>query len=131
MRANRGSSTSLELMLRSALSGIGVRGYRLNARTPAGRPDIVFSRVRLAVFVHGCFWHRCPTCRLPLPKTHRTFWSAKFRRNRARDRAKRALLEAQDWRVIEVWSHEVEANPVRVATTIARTLNRRRFALSR
>jgi DNA mismatch endonuclease (patch repair protein) len=107
MLANLGRGTSPEVALRAALRAAGARGYRLNFRAEGVRPDIVFTRKRVAVFVHGCFWHRCPTCAFPLPRSHRDFWVAKFRRNRARDRAKRRRMEQGGWQVLEVWEHEL------------------------
>src|SRR5258707_14534405 len=107
MLANRGRDTNPELRLRRALWRSGFRGYRTNFRVAGVRPDIVFTRWRLAVFVHGCFWHRCPECAYPLPRANRQFWAAKFRRNRQRDREKRAVLEKAGWIVIECWGHRV------------------------
>ena len=122
MVANIGRGTSPEMKLRQALRAAGARGYRVNFRAEGVRPDIVFTRQRVAVFVHGCFWHRCPTCRFALPRSNREFWLAKFRRNRARDRAKRRTLERGGWRVVEVWEHEVRGAPARAVRTIARAL---------
>jgi DNA mismatch endonuclease, patch repair protein len=120
MVANVGRGTSPELALRRALRTAGARGYRLNLRVEGVRPDIVFGRQRVAVFVHGCYWHRCPTCRFAVPKSNREFWLAKFRRNRARDRAKRRQLERGGWHVIEVWEHEVRDTLERVVRTIGK-----------
>lgn len=122
MVANVGRGTSPELALRQALRAAGARGYRLNYRAEGIRPDIVFTRHRLAVFVHGCFWHHCPVCRYPLPRAHRDFWLAKFRRNRQRDRAKRAQLERAGWHVAEVWEHELRVAPLRVARRVTSLL---------
>jgi DNA mismatch endonuclease (patch repair protein) len=109
MLANRGRNTGPELEFRRQLRAAGFLGYRLHWRTSAGiRPDVVFTARRIALFVHGCFWHGCPTCRLQRPKTHSEFWQAKFRANRSRDRRKRRVLESDGWRVVEVWSHELE-----------------------
>jgi DNA mismatch endonuclease (patch repair protein) len=120
MIGNVGRGTSPEVALRAALRAAGARGYRLNRRIEGVRPDIVFGPAHAAVFVHGCFWHRCPTCRHPLPRSHRDFWLAKFRRNRQRDRQKRARLERAGWRVIEVWEHEVRDDLARVVRAIRR-----------
>ena len=122
MLANVGRGTSPELALRRALRAAGARGYRLNYRAEGVRPDIVFTRQHVAVFVHGCFWHRCPTCRHPVPKSHREFWLIKLRRNRARDRLKRAQLERAGWRVEEVWEHELRDAPARAAARVARAV---------
>lgn len=122
MLANVGRGTAPELVLRRILRAAGARGYRLNARVEGIRPDVVFTRQRVAVFLHGCFWHRCPRCRYPLPRSHREFWVAKFRRNRTRDRLKRGHLEAAGWRVVEVWEHELRDAPVRIARAVIRLL---------
>src|SRR5437868_6390536 len=107
MLANRGRDTDPELAMRSELWRAGMRGYRTNLRVAGVRPDVVFTRQRVAVFVHGCFWHRCPECAFPLPRSNMAFWAAKFQRNRQRDLEKRHLLETAGWRVVEIWSHEV------------------------
>jgi DNA mismatch endonuclease (patch repair protein) len=122
MLANIGRGTSPELALRQALRAAGARGYRLNYRIEGVRPDIVFGPGRVAVFVHGCFWHRCPTCRYPLPRSHRAFWLAKFRRNRQRDREKRRRLERAGWRVEEVWEHELRGQLARVVRQVRTAL---------
>ena len=75
MRANRARNTSPELALRRALTSAGIRGYRLHRPDLVGRPDLAFGRQRVAVFVNGCFWHGCPTCNLPAPRTHSDFWN--------------------------------------------------------
>jgi DNA mismatch endonuclease (patch repair protein) len=70
----------------------------------------VFPAIRVAVFVNGCYWHRCATCQLPSPKANAEFWREKFERNVERDRAAEAALIASGWKVITVWEHEVRAN---------------------
>jgi DNA mismatch endonuclease (patch repair protein) len=120
MLANVGRGTSPELALRRALRAAGARGYRVNFRAEGVRPDIVFTRRRVAVFVHGCFWHRCLTCRYPLPRANRAFWLAKFRRNRQRDRQKRRILETAGWRVVELWEHELRRDLARAVRTVTR-----------
>ncbi len=102
MEANRARDTTPERVLRAALREVGCVGYRLNWDGAPGRPDIAFPGRRVAVFVHGCFWHHCQRCQQQLPKTHRAFWRAKFRTNRARDRRKRRELEAAGWVVLEL-----------------------------
>lgn len=103
MRANRGKDTGPELMLRRALRAAGLPGYRLNWSTPAGRIDIAFPGKRLAILVHGCFWHRCPHCDLPLPKSNTEFWRQKFERNIQRDEQMSEALSASGWNVLTVW----------------------------
>jgi DNA mismatch endonuclease (patch repair protein) len=108
MRANRHISRA-EVAFRLALWAAGARGYRRGTELP-GRPDIVFPALRIAIFVHGCFWHRCPSCRLPEPKANADFWRAKFARNLERDRAAEEELAAAGWRVITVWEHDLRAH---------------------
>ena len=120
MLANVGRGTSPEIALRRALRAAGARGYRVNFRAEGVRPDVVFTRQRVAVFVHGCFWHRCLDCRYPLPRSHREFWLAKFRRNRQRDRQKRRILERAGWRVVELWEHEVRDDLARAIRAVTR-----------
>jgi DNA mismatch endonuclease (patch repair protein) len=88
------------------LWGAGVRGYRLQAALP-GRPDLIFGRVRLAVFIHGCFWHQCPKGHLPAPKENAEFWAKKFSENRRRDEAAVTGLEALGWDVMVAWECEI------------------------
>lgn len=108
MRANRRISGA-ETRFRRALWAEGARGFRRGELLP-GRPDLIFSRVRLAVFVHGCYWHRCPTCNLRMPEANREFWSAKFAANIARDSVAQRNLAQLGWRVVTVWEHELRAD---------------------
>ena len=111
MSANRGRSTGPEMALRHALWVLGIRGYRLHVKEVPGRPDITFTRERIAVFVHGCFWHRCPHCRLPLPRTHTEWWRAKFEANQRRDKEKTRLLHGTGWRVLTLWECRIRRSP--------------------
>ena len=106
-RANRSRDTSPELLLRCELHRRGLR-YRLHRRPePAIRTtaDVVFRAARMAVFVDGCFWHRCPDHGV-LPKRNGDWWRAKLTANFERDRRNDKALEASDWRVVRVWEHE-------------------------
>ena len=103
MRANRARDTGPELRLRRALRAAGLSGYRLNWKKAPGRPDIAYPGRRLAIFVHGCYWHHCPSCYPNLPKSNPDFWARKFELNRERDARKRLNLEATGWSVIEAW----------------------------
>ncbi len=126
MSANRAKDTGPELALRRELTRLEIRGYRLSPRGVPGRPDLVFQRAMLAVFVHGCFWHRCPSCRLPLPKTHTAWWRAKFERNRRRDGAKERLLRGAGWRVLTLWECEIEEDGRGCAQRVRANLARAR-----
>lgn len=101
----RGQHTRPERILRSALWRVGLR-YRLQAATPVGKPDLVFQKKHVAVFVDGCFWHGCPE-HYVRPRSRDQFWAAKLAENVARDREQTLALEELDWNVIRVWEHEV------------------------
>jgi DNA mismatch endonuclease (patch repair protein) len=124
MRANRRRDTGPERLLRAALRREGLRGYRLAVANLPGRPDIAFPRLRLAIFVHGCFWHRCPHCQPPLPKAHRAFWRRKFELNSERDERKRRHLEAAGWDVLEFWECKVKEDPAGEACRVRQMLER-------
>jgi len=110
MSANRGKDTGPEMALRKALWAAGLRGYRLHWKSVPGRPDIAYPGRKLAIFVHGCYWHRCPHCDLPLPKTNTDFWQAKFERNQARDKRKAEALEEDGWRVLTFWECQIKSD---------------------
>lgn len=111
MRANRSEGTGPELALRSALRAAGLKGYRVNLKGVPGRPDVAFVRARLAIFVHGCFWHRCRLCNPPLPKRHARFWRDKLAANVERDERTRTRLEQLGWTTVEFWECEVMSAP--------------------
>ena len=103
MSANKGKDTKPELLLRKELWKNNIRGYRLHWKKAPGRPDIAFPKKKLAIFVNGCFWHRCPHCNLSLPKSHSEFWTEKFDKNIARDKKKIELLKNIGWKVLVIW----------------------------
>ncbi|RRR99543.1 very short patch repair endonuclease [Glycomyces terrestris] len=107
MRANRARDTKPELRLRRAVHALGLR-YRVSAHPiPSFRrtADLVFSRVRLAVFLDGCFWHGCPE-HGSRPKTNPAFWHAKIERNMERDAQTTARLREEGWTVLRIWEHQ-------------------------
>lgn len=95
--------TKPELVVRRLLHAAGFR-YRLHVKGLPGKPDLVFPKARVVVFVHGCFWHmhRCKYGK-PAPATNAEFWAGKRRGNAARDKRNRAALRADGWRVAEIW----------------------------
>lgn len=102
--------TGPELMLRRALHAAGLR-FRLHAPELPGRPDVVFRPARLAIFVHGCFWHRHTGCqRARSPATRLDYWVPKFDRNVERDEANRLALEDIGWSVLTLWECEARDN---------------------
>ena len=120
MRANRKADTKPEIRLRSALHRRGLR-FRLGVPIAAGSvrvvPDIVFRRARLAVFIDGCWWHRCPEHGV-MPGSNTAYWLPKLDRNVERDRRVDAALSADGWVVVRVWEHDVSAAVDAVATGV-------------
>ena len=102
-----GKDTGPEMIVRRLLHSLGYR-FRLHSRDLPGRPDIVFRSRRVAVFVHGCFWHRHDCGLAYMPKTRLQFWREKFDRNVKRDQEVKKKLKAAGWRVTIVWECELE-----------------------
>ena len=125
MRANRRVNTAPELALRSELHRLGLRFRKdLLLKLGAGRvrPDIVFTRSKVAVFVDGCFWHLCPE-HGQIPKANRGYWEPKLVRNVERDRRNDAALIEDGWRVLRFFEHvpiQDAAALVRAAVTEGR-----------
>ena len=112
MAGIRSRDTSPELAVRRIAHGMGLR-FRLHRKNLPGRPDLVFPKHRLAVFVHGCFWHRHHGCRYAYtPKSRIAFWTAKFAANVARDARQEAALRACGWQVLVIWECETKHKTV-------------------
>jgi DNA mismatch endonuclease (patch repair protein) len=110
MRAVKSRDTAPELQVRKIVRGMA-RGYRLCRADLPGKPDIAFGRKKLAIFVHGCFWHGHDCARgARMPKTNRPYWQDKIARNRARDEKHVAALAAKGWRVLTIYECELK-NP--------------------
>jgi DNA mismatch endonuclease (patch repair protein) len=108
MRRVKEAGTTPELALRRLIWRLGGR-YRLNRKDLPGKPDIVLPGRRLAIFVHGCFWHGHDCARgARVPKANRDYWVGKITRNRARDAVARETLEHAGWRVETVWECEMK-----------------------
>jgi DNA mismatch endonuclease (patch repair protein) len=104
----KGRNTLPERVVRSALHRMGYR-FRLHDRRLPGTPDIVLSKYRTVVFVHGCFWHQHPSCpRAKRPATNRRFWDQKLEANVERDKRKIVALEALGWASLVVWECQTE-----------------------
>lgn len=120
----RSHGTSPERAVRSIVHGLGFR-YRLNLRSLPGTPDLVLTRCRTAIFVHGCFWHRHRCARgESLPKTRRRFWESKFDANVQRDGRAIRKLRLMGWSVIVVWECQTK-NPSALTRRLARLLGNR------
>lgn len=121
MRGNKKTNTRPELAVRRLVHARGLR-YRVNCRVALPelkvRPDLVFSKAKVAVFIDGCFWHGCEE-HGTRPRSNRTYWNSKIARNKERDTRIDAALRANGWVVLRAWEHEA---PEVVAATIARTI---------
>lgn len=118
----RSRNTGPEVVIRKMLWALGYR-YRINYRLP-GKPDIVFTRQRLAVFIDGCFWHQCPL-HYQAPATRPGFWEAKIAGNVRRDRGVDSMLAQDGWSVLRIWEHEVKNDPERVLRLVLEQLRAR------
>ncbi len=108
MRRVKGRDTGPEKTVRRLLTRLGVR-YRLHRKDLPGKPDIVMPGRKLALFVHGCFWHGHNCARgARQPKQNADYWLAKIARNRARDEASTTALQEQGWRVETIWECEMK-----------------------
>jgi len=105
-----------ELRMAELFREHGITGWRRHQDLP-GRPDFVFRRVKVAVFVDGCFWHGCPR-HFRVPRTRTKFWMEKIRGNKARDRRVSRELRASGWKVLRVW--ECALTKARAPSTVAR-----------
>ena len=112
----RGKNSKPELLLRKSLFNAGYR-YRISYRIDGYRPDIVLISDRIAIFVDGCFWHKCPRC-YSEPKSNRRYWIPKIDENIVRDRKIDALLRGDDWHVLHFWEHEINEDTERCLAKI-------------
>ena len=103
----RSRGTRPEMAVRRLVHGLGYR-YRLHGKGLPGRPDLVFTKRRRVIFVHGCFWHRHPDCGLTrTPKSRVHFWRTKLDRNRKRDLANQQELHGMGWSSLVIWECEI------------------------
>ena len=115
MLGNRRGDTKPEVALRSALHAAGLRfrkDYRLDLEGMRFRPDVVFTRAKVAVFVDGCFWHSCPL-HGTRPTRNADYWLPKLNRNVERDGEQDTALAAHGWQSVRIWEHEALDEAVR------------------
>ena len=117
----RGKDTSPELKIRKMLYARGLRGYRVHYDLP-GKPDIVFTKKRIAIFIDGCYWHKCPIC-FKEPQTNYEFWMNKINSNVKRDKEVNSRLKSDGWIVLRFWEHQVRKEPEEVINKIAEVLS--------
>jgi DNA mismatch endonuclease (patch repair protein) len=125
MRAVKSRDTTPERAVRALLRPIA-SGYRLHRADLPGKPDIAYGRRKLAIFVHGCFWHGHDCARgARMPKTNTDYWRAKIARNRARDERTEAALAAMGWRMLVVYECELKDKTALTARLAAEVLQAR------
>ena len=110
MAAVRSKDTQPELLVRKYLWAHGIR-YRLHLKSLPGTPDIVIPKLKIVIFVHGCFWHGHESCSLGrLPKSQLDYWKEKIEKNKNRDRKSLKQLKEMGWRVIIIWNCQLRTN---------------------
>lgn len=120
MRRNPPENTEPEVAIRRALHRLGYRfrkNFTIRLRRGWTRPDIVFTKHRIAIYLDGCFWHGCPW-HGQQPKHNAWYWSPKFESNRARDRRNALHLRRMGWRVLRIWEHVAPTAAVRRITAL-------------
>ena len=117
----RSTGTHPEMLLRKLLWQNGLRGYRKHPPLP-GKPDLIFPRHKLAVFVDGCFWHGCPI-HFKMPTNNADYWASKIDRNQKRDHLIRETLERINYRVLRLWEHEVKRDPASTLRKVVEATN--------
>lgn len=123
MQGNRSRDTSPEVAVRRAVHALGLR-YRVDRRPVRSinrRADLVFSRIKVAVFIDGCYWHGCPE-HFVRPKSNVDYWSTKIGRNVERDRETNARLRDEGWTVLRFWEHD---DPAEAAERIEAAVRQR------
>lgn len=104
----RSKDTKPEIIVRSLLHHLGYR-FRLHSKKLPGKPDIVLTKYKTVIFVHGCFWHRHKDCsRATMPKSNQEYWNAKFERNVQRFKEVSEQIKSLGWKVTVVWECEVK-----------------------
>ena len=127
MQGNKRANTKPEMIVRQKLREASLPGYRLQWKKAPGTPDIAYPGRKVAIFVNGCFWHRCPHCHPKVPKRNTEFWEAKFKRNVERDAEVQRELEELGWTVIVIWECQLK-KPAGVDATMAPVIEQVRAA---
>lgn len=118
----RGKNTGPEVKLRKLLWSQGIRGYRIHLNL-LGKPDIVFTKKKIAIFIDGCFWHKCPVC-FQEPETRKEFWMKKIQSNVDRDKKVDERLKDDGWTVFRFWEHDVRKKPDAVVKVISKMIEK-------
>jgi DNA mismatch endonuclease (patch repair protein) len=118
----RGKNTGPETRLRKLLWSHGVKGYRIHYNLP-GKPDIVLTKKKIAIFVDGCFWHKCPFC-FQEPETRKEFWMKKIQSNVDRDKRVNKQLKDDGWTILRFWEHDVRKNPDAIVKKVSEIIEK-------
>ncbi|MDO8873587.1 MAG: very short patch repair endonuclease [Methanoregula sp.] len=113
----RSKNTKPEVQLRKFLWNQGYRGYRIHNADLPGKPDIVFKKKKIAIFIDGCFWHKCPFD-FREPKTNPEYWMKKIQSNVDRDKKVNEQLQSDGWKVVRVWEHMMRKEPEKIVAGI-------------
>ena len=108
MRCVPSENTSLERHILKTIKLRGITGWRRHYKELLGRPDIVFPKRKIAIFIDGCFWHGCIKCSRK-PASNLVYWRAKVSRNKIRDRLVNKSLRERGWKVIRIWEHDIKS----------------------
>ena len=121
----KSKDTSIELLVRRKLFSMGYR-YRVNYKVLPGKPDIVFTKKKIAIFIHGCYWHghNCGSHYAHASQSNKTYWGPKIERTKQRDQEHIQELEADGWKVIVLWECEIRDNFNSTISTIENTLKK-------
>jgi len=117
MRAVKSKGTKPERILFSMLAGMHLNGWKKNVDNLTGKPDVVFYKNKVAIFVDGCFWHGCSICK-KIPDSNKEYWQRKINRNIELSKEYTFILEDEGWIVIRLWEHQLydlnERNKIRL-----------------
>jgi DNA mismatch endonuclease (patch repair protein) len=126
MQSNRAKDTTLELRFRRALWAAGLRGYRKNWKKLPGKPDVVFVRHKLAIFVHGCFWHGCRRCNRTQTKTNTQFWTEKIAENIRRDAKNEEAIASLGYTCLVFWECDLKRDTAEAIQQVSSSLSAQR-----
>ena len=120
----RSKDTKIELMVRRYLFALGYR-YRANYKALPGKPDIVFTKKKIAIFIHGCYWHghNCGSRYAHASQSNKAYWGPKIQRTQQRDQEHIAQLEVDGWKVIVLWECQIKNDFDQIIETLVNSIN--------
>lgn len=119
----KSKDTSIELMVRKYLFALGYR-YRVNYKALPGKPDIVFTKKKIAIFIHGCYWHGhdCGSRYAHTSQSNKTYWGPKIQKTQKRDQERITQLKADGWKVIVLWECEIKDDFMQIMSNVVTLL---------